>query len=108
MIERATLESEIQELKKEQGGQWKEIERLLPSLLDLSGIFKKATIFQKHSIIREVFKAGLIWGGGSFRTPWLNKALSHNQLVLNEKGLLLVEQSLENLELSPMCSVIGS
>ena len=47
-------------------------ERLIPALLDLPAIFKKATVFQKHTILREVFKGGLAYVGSVFRTPFLN------------------------------------
>jgi len=56
--QKAILEGEIQELNKEQSTSWITAEKLLPSLTNILEIFEKANIFQKHSILREVFKAG--------------------------------------------------
>jgi hypothetical protein len=47
---------------------------------------KEKRIYQKHSILKEVFKAGLFHD------------LSHNLLTLKEKGLLFVEQPLPNFD----------
>lgn len=107
-IQKAKLESEIQELSKEESMGLDKAQRLLPHLTDLPGIFKKANIFQKHSIVREVFKAGLIYVDGGLRTPYLNPVFSHNALILKEKGLLLVEQPSQISVLGTGCSEIGS
>jgi hypothetical protein len=41
-----------------------------------------------------VFKGGLLYVDGLFRTPYLNPALAHNELVLKEKGLLFGGETL--------------
>ncbi len=106
--QKAILEGEIQELNKEHSTSWITAEKLLPSLTNIPEIFEKANIFQKHSILREVFKAGLMFNEGSFRTPFINPALSHNLLILKEKGLLFLEQPSQDLNKITMCSEIGS
>jgi hypothetical protein len=68
---------------------------------------KYATIFQKHSILQEVFKSGLTYIGDAFGTPFLHPALAHNELIIKEKGLLIVEQPLLNSDESTGCSAIG-
>jgi hypothetical protein len=45
-----------------------------------------------------VFKHGLAYHEGSFRTPWLHPLFAPNLLVANEKGLLFLEQSLAENE----------
>lgn len=107
-IQKAKLESEIQELSKEETMGLDKVQRLLPHLTDLPGIFKKANIFQKHSIVREVFKAGFIYVDGVLRTPYLNPVFAHNALILKEKGLLLIEQPSQILVLGTGCSEKGS
>jgi hypothetical protein len=59
-------------------------------LTAIPGIFIRANLFQKHSILRRVFKDGIMYNGRSYRTrtPFINPALSHNLLRLKEKGLL--------------------
>jgi site-specific DNA recombinase len=95
------------ELNKQDDYNLNRAAQLIPALLDLVAIFKKATVFQKHTILREVFKGGLTYVGGLFRTPFLNSALAHNELILNEKGLLFVEQPSQNFDESTGCSAIG-
>lgn len=69
------------------------IKRTLPNLKNLLGIYEKGNIFQKHSIIRAVFKDSLAYSNGMFRTPYVNPAFEHNLLNINEKGLLIYEQA---------------
>lgn len=106
--ERASLENEIQKLNKVHSTNWGKVERLLPSLTYIPGLFEKADIYQKHSILKEVFKGGLMFRDGAFRTPYINPALSHNSLILKEKRLLFVEQPFQNFHEITMCSEIGS
>jgi len=77
-------------------------------MLDLKAIFKKATIFQKHSTLREMFKGGLRYVGDAFRTPFLHPVLAHNELIIREKGLLFVEQPSQNFGESTGCSGNGT
>ena len=43
----------------------------------------------------------------AFRTPFLHPASTHNELILKEEGLLLVEQPSQNFGGSTGCSAIG-
>ncbi|HVV06893.1 MAG TPA: hypothetical protein VHC96_21830, partial [Puia sp.] len=107
-IQKSVLQAEIVALNTDNAEDLRKIDKILPALSDFPGIFGKANIFQKHSILREVFKGGLIYVDGAFRTPRLHPALAHNELILKEKGLLFVEQSYQDLVLSTGCSEIGS
>ena len=69
---------------------------------------KGLTVTQKHSILRGVFKHGLTYHEGAFRTPSINPALAHNAVKFKEKGLLFVEQSSNDLGENPLRSEIGS
>jgi len=57
----AILETEIQALHNGQSANLNLVERLLPRLTNIPAIFDKANIYQKHTILKEVFKAGLIY-----------------------------------------------
>lgn len=48
--------------------------------------------------MREVFKQGLTFKDGAFRTPSINPAFEHNLLILKEKGLLFLEQPSDVLD----------
>src|SRR3546814_1790422 len=57
-----------------------------------SDLFEKMPVSNQHVIMREVFKQGLTFKDGAFRTPSINPAFEHNLLILKEKGLLFLEQ----------------
>ena len=48
-VKKSILEAEIMELNKQKDGNLGRAVQLIPALLDVKAIFKKATIFQKHS-----------------------------------------------------------
>ena len=81
--------------------------KLLPGLLDMNILFDNANINQQHSILNEVFKQGLTFRDGAFRTPSVNPTFSHNILKMKEKGLLLVEQPLDLSDGLPLCGERG-
>ncbi|MDB5063005.1 MAG: site-specific recombinase, invertase Pin [Mucilaginibacter sp.] len=85
--EKAFLTSEIQKLKADDKSNWEKITKLLPTLLDVPGIFEKAEINDQHSLIREVFKHPLTYKDGMCRTPTINPAFAHNLLKINENML---------------------
>lgn len=57
----------------------------LPMLTNLFGIYEKSNVYQKHAIVRAVFKDNLAYGGGMFRKPFVDSSLSHNTLNINKK-----------------------
>ena len=63
-VQKSIIEAEIMDLNKQNDGNLSRAAHLIPSLLDLKAIFKKSTIFQKHSILREVFErwSHIHWG----------------------------------------------
>ena len=68
----------------------------LPMLTNLFGIYEKCNVYQKHAIVRAVFKDNLAYGGGMFRTPFVDPSLAHNLLNISKKGLLFYEQPLQD------------
>lgn len=53
-------------------------ERVLPWMSNLFGIYDKCTIYQKHSIVRGVFKDNLAYSEGAFRTPFMDPTFEDN------------------------------
>jgi hypothetical protein len=51
-----------------------------------------------------VFKQNLTFSDGMFRTPFINEIFYDNYLILNEKGLLFVEQPSVFLGQNPVSS----
>lgn len=66
---------------------------VLPYLINLHQVYSDAPIGQKHAIVREVFKDGLTYFKGVFRTPSINEGLTCNILYLKQIGLLEIEQT---------------
>jgi hypothetical protein len=84
---------------------WEQAMTMLPNLTNLSYLYQKASVHQKHAILREVFKGGITVDAGVLGTPFLHPLLSSNSLILNKKWLLNIEQPSQNLGKSTVCSV---
>ena len=68
---------------------------VLPYMINLRQVYNDAPLGQKHALVREVFKDGLTYFKGVFRTPSINPGLHHNSLLLKQIGLLDIEQPYE-------------
>lgn len=77
-------------------------ERVIPFLRNVYLIYEKCNIFQKHSIVRLLFKENLAYGVGSFRTNYIHPAFHANMLEMNTKGLLIYEQASKKLTKSSL------
>jgi len=82
--------------------------KLLPGLLDMNISLDHAIVNQQHSILNEVFKPGLTFRDGAFRTPLVNPTFSHNVLKINEKRLPFVEQPSDLSGGLPLCGERGT
>jgi site-specific DNA recombinase len=90
--EKAALLSEILKLNTNYEEKWNRLSVLLGELTRLPELFEELPVRKKHMLVKGVFKHGLVYSEGSYRTPWLHPAVSHNELIMKEKGLLVVEQ----------------
>ncbi len=95
-IEIARLKSDVADLSVDIRVKAQEQIELIPKLMRIPRIFEYATINQQHAILHRVFKQGLTFENGTFRTPELNPVFHHNYQTLNKKGLLEVEQPIED------------
>ena len=93
MITDHTYKRNILKFKAEQAELQQEIENLsniedhiqqdllvLPYMISLHQVYNDAPLGQKHAIVREVFKDGLTYKNGLFRTPSINPDLTCNLL----------------------------
>lgn len=90
--ERARLTDEFSYLEVDLEDQLNQELLVLPYMLNLPEIFKEASINQRHAILNEVFKQGLTFKEGMFRTPSINPAFTHNLLILKKIRLLEIEE----------------
>lgn len=77
MAEKAQLKDEFNFLEQMEGHLHQEL-LVLPYMLSLPQIFEDSTIGQQHAIIRQVFKQGLTFKDGAFRTPSMNREFEAN------------------------------
>ncbi len=80
---------------------------VLSELKSLFNIYEKCNVFQKHTIVRGVFKDELYYFDGKFRTPYINQAFEGNILDINKKGLLEIEQPLDFSAKTPLSTPEG-
>ncbi len=92
--ERARLKDEIKYLEEDLEDKMNQELLLLPYLLNLPAIFKEASLNQQHAILNGVFKEGITFKEGAFRTPFVNPNFNDNLLKLKEKGLLFFRATL--------------
>jgi hypothetical protein len=104
--EKAQLKDEFNFLETMEGHLHQEL-LVLPYMLNLPQIFEDSTIGQQHAIIKQVFKQGLTFKQGSFRTPWINPEFESNLLILKEKGLLFLEQPSDKICGIPLGGYLG-
>ncbi len=91
--ERAQIQSVIDGLKRNNEGKWERFSELIPYLTKVPILYMVSDLLQKHTLVKRWFQHGLVYKEGVFGTRSLHPAFAHNELVLKEKGLLLVEQS---------------
>ena len=101
-IDRALLTEEITHLNTSVEGRLERQLSLLPYLTNVPVIYEKANLNQQHAFLKGVFKHGLAFKEGAFRTPWVSPVFHHNLLGINKKGLLFVEQSCGQNEAFPL------
>lgn len=87
--------SEIREATTYGAEYYRRIDELLPAMSRIREAFEGMPIEKQQQFIGLVFKNGLHYQDGIFRTPYLHPAFSHNELALKEKGLLLVGKPLK-------------
>jgi site-specific DNA recombinase len=106
--EKALLSSEIGLLDNSVSDKINRQLALLPLLINIPAIYDRATLNQKHSLLHGVFKHGLSYSEGAFRTPYITPALRHNLLKMNKKGLLFLEQPSSEFNRIPSCAEEGT
>lgn len=99
--QRAELQKRLNEL--DQSGQvyWNKLSAALPRLHDIRGTFEALPLYKQQQFLNSVFDGSLTHDGLSYRTQFLHEMFIHNELLLKEKGLLIVQPSDKSLELSP-------
>jgi len=88
----SSIRHQLAELEKNSEDKWNLFYTELPKLTDMQYLYQAADLSQKRTFVRQVFNSQLSYVDGIYRTPFLLPLLSHNTLILKQKGLLIVEQ----------------
>jgi site-specific DNA recombinase len=102
--QKAVLENEIIELKKNNKNIFDRIDEAIPVLTNLRNLYVSISLEGKQMLLNKVFEVGIRYDGKVFRTPMINPALISNSMSIKEKGLLIVEQPDEFLMNSYSCT----
>lgn len=76
---------------------YQRINRLLPALSNLRESFENMPVEKQQQFISQVFYDTFHYQEGIYRTQFLHPAFSHNELVLKEKGLLLIGKPMKKV-----------
>ena len=94
--EKSVLKEELLYLKGVNEQKFEEQKSLIPQLSRVSQIYKESHLSSRHAFLKRVFKQGITFINGAFRTPRIDFLFKHNLQELNEKGLLFEEQPFDN------------
>lgn len=87
---------------------WSKYKDRLLDMANLTSLYNRADVHQKHSFISMVFDNKLYHDGNTYRTPYLLSLFTPKALLLKEKRLLVYEQPFNDLDLSPACTTYGN
>lgn len=103
-IEKAVILNEVRHLHNGSEQNWNMLKDHLHLLTDVPKIYHSVSVEKQQLLLKMVFEHDLVYLNGAVRTPTINPALSHNSLILKEKGLLCIEQPNDFGDKSPVCS----
>lgn len=82
----------IANLTGDQEGVYKIAKKNLEKLSDLKYVFNVCNTNEKRELVKLGFDQKLYYQNGIYRTPFIIEPLSHNHLIMKNKGLLLYEK----------------
>jgi site-specific DNA recombinase len=83
--EKAVLKEELLHLKGADAATIEHQQRQISKLCRVSKIFEESELSGKHAFLKRVFKHGITFKNGAFRTPYIHPLFDHNLLIINEK-----------------------
>lgn len=77
------------------------LEKNLDRLTDMRFVYNQADTLQKRDIVSMVFDNNLYYQDSIYRTPTMMPILSHNSLLMKEKGFLIYEKKRDDFPIIP-------
>lgn len=99
---------QLAQYEKNAEEKWKLFNEQLPKLGNLQYLYQQADLSQKRTLVNLGFNYQLQYVDGVYRTQYLLPLLSHNTLILKQKGLLIVEQPPSQTEEKKRSTPAGS
>lgn len=99
---------ELTQLNTNQQAYWDRLGAVLPKLSNLREVFAEMDLVKKQQFINLVFDKNLFYRDGTYRTPKLHELFAPNELVLKEKGLLIIEKPSIKMGEKPMSTNPGT
>lgn len=98
---RSITTAQITNLKRDDNELYTLLQHNIDRFTDLQYLYTNLETFEKQTFIKLVFDSGLYYQGGLYRTPYIMPIFSHNQLILKEKSLLLIDEKRGFLSKAP-------
>lgn len=104
----SVMQHRMHELQSDNDLYFDRVKTLVPALHDIRGLVEKYDLATRQQFIRLVFDNYLSFDGEAYRTRKLISSFSHNAVILKEKGLLEIEQTLIGSDVTPISTEDGS
>ncbi len=98
----------IDRLSGDQHKSYKIIKDNLDRLTDLGFVYKYATTLEKQELIRIEFDSNLYYEKSMYRTPTMLDFLSHNAVIMKERGLLEYTKKRDSFPTIPLSGPDGT
>lgn len=103
-----TIQSRVSQLQQQLSSGSELLIKNFNKLTDLSFILESNDVIVKQQILRGVFDRGLYYSNSTYRTPSVLEIFRHNELILKQKKLLIIEEKGEFCEKLPSSGAEGS
>lgn len=102
------LKASIERLSTNQDRTYNILQKNLDKLSDLEYVFTHSNTLQKQKLVNLGFERNLYYQNGMYRTPTKVEMLSHNHLIMKEKGLLEWHKKRGNFSIPPLSGPDGT
>ena len=100
-----SCKSALERLAKTENHAYTILQKNLDMLGNIKEIYIQANIIQKREFVKLVFDSNLYYQDGIYRTPTMIDSLSHNHLIMKEKGLLVCNKKRDDFSIIPSSGV---
>nr|MBP7470439.1 recombinase family protein [Flavobacterium sp.] len=103
-----SCKSALERLARTENHAYTILQKNLDMLGNIKEIYIQANIIQKREFVKLVFDSNLYYQDGIYRTPTMIDSLSHNHLIMKEKGLLVCNKKRDDFSIIPSSGIAGN